>query len=66
MDYRMLHGGTANHSKQMRPILYLGYYRPWFKDYVNFIKVKQLLVSAREYENIPEAYRSWFTSCIDK
>jgi ectoine hydroxylase-related dioxygenase (phytanoyl-CoA dioxygenase family) len=39
MDYRLLHQGTANRSKEVRPILYLVYRRPWFKDYVNFQKV---------------------------
>jgi ectoine hydroxylase-related dioxygenase (phytanoyl-CoA dioxygenase family) len=66
MDYRLLHGGTANYSKQMRPILYLIYHRPWFKDYVNFKKVRELVVAAREYGNIPEAYQRWFRSPIDK
>jgi ectoine hydroxylase-related dioxygenase (phytanoyl-CoA dioxygenase family) len=60
MDYRLLHGGTVNHSEQMRPILYLIYHRPWFKDYVNFVKVRELVVSAQEQGNIPEPYRSWF------
>ena len=35
MDYRLFHQGTANHSERARPILYLTYHRPWFKDYVN-------------------------------
>ena len=35
MDYRLFHQGTANRSEQARPILYLTYHRPWFKDYVN-------------------------------
>lgn len=61
MDYRLLHGGTVNHSEQMRPILYLIYHRPWFKDYVNFSKVRELVVAAHEYEKIPELYRRWFT-----
>jgi ectoine hydroxylase-related dioxygenase (phytanoyl-CoA dioxygenase family) len=40
MDYRLVHGGTANQSKQARPILYLLYQRPWFRDNVNVPKVK--------------------------
>jgi ectoine hydroxylase-related dioxygenase (phytanoyl-CoA dioxygenase family) len=60
MDYRLLHQGTANHSEQLRLILYLSYYRPWFKDYVNFRKVRELYVPTEEQANIPEAYRRWF------
>ena len=32
MDYRVIHGGMANSSDQARPILYLVYSRPWFRD----------------------------------
>jgi ectoine hydroxylase-related dioxygenase (phytanoyl-CoA dioxygenase family) len=66
MDYRLLHGGTVNRSEQMRPILYIIYHRPWFKDYVNFSMVTELAVSAEEYENIPDAYKSWFRSYVGK
>ena len=45
MDYRLLHRGTANRSEQVRSILYLVYHRPWFKDYVNFLKVRELPAS---------------------
>jgi ectoine hydroxylase-related dioxygenase (phytanoyl-CoA dioxygenase family) len=61
MDYRLLHSGTPSRSNQMRTILYLIYHRPWFKDYVNFLKVKELLVPAEEYGYIPQPYQKWFT-----
>ena len=51
MDYRMLHCGTANNSEQLRPILYLVYHRPWFKDYVNYRKIRQLRVSVEGDQN---------------
>ena len=60
MDYRLLHGGTANRSERLRPILYLIYHRPWFKDYVNFLKVLEISVPTGEIDSIPEAYRKWF------
>jgi ectoine hydroxylase-related dioxygenase (phytanoyl-CoA dioxygenase family) len=66
MDYRLLHGGTANRSEQVRPILYIVYHRSWFKDYVNILKVKELCASAKEFANIPQGYQRWFTACIDK
>ena len=61
MDYRLLHGGTANRSAQVRPILYVIYHRPWFKDYVNYLKVRGLRAPAEEHSNIPAAYQRWFT-----
>jgi ectoine hydroxylase-related dioxygenase (phytanoyl-CoA dioxygenase family) len=66
MDYRLLHGGTANRSQEMRPILYVIYHRPWFKDYVNFAKVRELRISAEEYSNIPATYQKWFTRSVHK
>jgi Phytanoyl-CoA dioxygenase (PhyH) len=35
MDYRLLHGGTANNSQRSRPILFIVYARPWFFDHLN-------------------------------
>ncbi len=32
MDYRVMHGGAPNRSAILRPILYLTYTRPWFRD----------------------------------
>jgi ectoine hydroxylase-related dioxygenase (phytanoyl-CoA dioxygenase family) len=66
MDYRLLHGGTANRSQENRPILYVIYHRPWFKDYVNFVKVRELRVSDEEYSNIPRVYQKWFTRSVHK
>ena len=65
MDYRLLHGGTANRSEQVRPILYVIYHRPWFKDYVNYLKVRELRAPAEEHSNIPRVYQRWFTPYID-
>jgi hypothetical protein len=36
MDYRLRHGGTANRSETVRPILYNVYQRRWFRDFVNY------------------------------
>lgn len=35
-DYRLRHGGTANRSNLVRPLLYLTYCRPWFVDHKNY------------------------------
>jgi ectoine hydroxylase-related dioxygenase (phytanoyl-CoA dioxygenase family) len=61
MDYRLVHAGTANHSEQVRPILYLVYHRPWFKDCVNFLKIRELRVPVEERASIPVGYQSWFS-----
>lgn len=62
MDYRLLHGGTANRSEQVRPILYVIYQRPWFKDYVNYLKVRELRTSVEEHSKIPATFQRWFTT----
>jgi hypothetical protein len=35
-DYRTCHRGTSNLSSKTRPMLYLMYARPWFKEHLNF------------------------------
>lgn len=60
MDYRILHQGTENRSQHVRPLLYLVYHRPWFKDYRNYKKQPFLIISKRQYQKIPECYRGMF------
>ncbi len=60
MDYRLFHGGTPNRSAAVRPILYNVYYRPWFRDFVNFGKQPPLEIDAETYGEIPDSYRSLF------
>ena len=36
LDYRVLHRGVANTSKTLRPLLYMVFAKPWFKDSKNF------------------------------
>ena len=60
MDYQLVHGGTANTSNIVRPILYLIYYRPWFREVVNFEKQDRINISPTEYDKIPRQYRSLF------
>ena len=42
MDYQLLHGGTPNVSPQVRPIIYIIYYRSWFQEAVNYEKQSRL------------------------
>ncbi len=60
MDYRVSHQGTANVSRQVRPILTSIYQRPWFRDYVNFEKQPMLRMTDRAFEKVPQEHRSLF------
>ena len=61
MDYQLVHGGTANTSDIVRPILYLIYYRPWFREIVNFEKQDRINITPVEYQKIPQRYRFLFS-----
>ncbi|ELS00579.1 putative homoserine kinase type II (protein kinase fold) [Xenococcus sp. PCC 7305] len=60
MDYELLHGGTPNVSNIVRPILYVIYYRSWFRESINFEKQERLLISPFEYQRIPDHYKFLF------
>lgn len=60
MDYQLWHGGTPNISDQVRPILYIVYYRSWFQEAVNYEKQARVSISPREYQKIPEPYKFLF------
>lgn len=59
-DARLLHGGTANHSEAERPILYIVYCRPWWRDSTNFNHQKPLLVRPEVLSTLPDELRSMF------
>jgi ectoine hydroxylase-related dioxygenase (phytanoyl-CoA dioxygenase family) len=60
MDYRVIHGGMANESEIERPILYLVYGRPWFRDGFNFTDQPAIDISAEEFAKLPEEHRHLF------
>ena len=60
MDYQLVHGGTPNTSNIVRPLLYLIYYRSWFREIVNFEKQSRIAISATEYQKIPDGYKFLF------
>lgn len=62
LDYRLRHGGTANLSPQVRPILYNVYSRPWFRDSRNYRKQASLQIGRREHRRVPEEHRSLFAA----
>jgi len=56
-DYRTFHAGGSNHSDQLRPLLYLGYTRRWFRDSLNPDRLK---IDKDELEKIPQELRPLF------
>lgn len=46
-DYRVKHRGLANNSQSPRPVIYVTFAKPWFRDDANF--------SARRYRKLPPA-----------
>lgn len=62
IDYRVCHGGTPNRGLVPRPILYIVYSRPWFRDADNFSEMPPLRVNAQHLLNMPAEYRPLFAS----
>ncbi len=60
MDLRLTHGGMANQTQRVRPIMNMVYQRYWFTDSRNFAKHPPLRVPATDYERIPQQYRFLF------
>ncbi|MBT5945979.1 MAG: phytanoyl-CoA dioxygenase [Rhodospirillaceae bacterium] len=59
-DARIWHGGTPNRSTAPRPVLYNTYQRSWFRDTVNFMSQRPLVMDATEWAKIPEQHRFLF------
>jgi ectoine hydroxylase-related dioxygenase (phytanoyl-CoA dioxygenase family) len=59
-DARLQHGGTANLSDRSRPILYLVYTRPWWRDYTNFFNQKPLNIDAAELATLSDPIKTLF------
>lgn len=60
-DYRLLHTGMPNKSNHVRPILYSIYYRPWFRDMVNYARQKPVVMSDENYQLVPDSYKKLFS-----
>lgn len=60
MDYRLHHGGTANRSQRIRPLLYMVYSRPWFRDYRNFRTQPPLKIARRSFRKMSDADQQLF------
>ncbi len=64
-DYRILHGGSPNLSRHIRPMLYFVYSRPWFQDHVNFSKdIRPVDMDEHTFNALPVEYQKLFRSSI--
>ncbi|GAG46427.1 unnamed protein product [marine sediment metagenome] len=61
MDFRLIHGGTANNSDHERPILYIVYSRPWFREDMNFDEQPAIKITNKQYKMVPKPHRHLFT-----
>ncbi|QEG22117.1 phytanoyl-CoA dioxygenase family protein [Mariniblastus fucicola] len=60
MDYRVIHGGMANNSDTVRPILYLVYSRPWFRDGFNFSSQPSVQIGKKQRKKVPDRWQGLF------
>jgi hypothetical protein len=61
MDYRLMHGGTANRSDHERPVLYLLFGRPWFLDVVHYARQERIRISEEALARVPVSHRRLFS-----
>jgi hypothetical protein len=61
LDYRTLHTGLPNAGRQVRPIVYMVYARPWFFDNSNHISRIPLDMPIEHYNRMPEHLRPLLT-----
>jgi ectoine hydroxylase-related dioxygenase (phytanoyl-CoA dioxygenase family) len=56
-DYRLRHCGTPNRSAVPRPLLYMTYCRPWFRDHKNYRKIVALRAPKGFLAKLPKDLR---------
>jgi len=59
-DYRLYHGGMPCRAEHNRPMLFLSYSLPWFKDTLAFESHAAVAISQQEMLTIPEEHRDLF------
>ncbi len=62
MDFRLIHAGTANRSEHARPILYIVYSRPWFREEQNFTEQPPINISMSQLLKVPSKHRHLFAA----
>lgn len=59
-DYRTFHGGTANRSRDERPLLMLVFTRAWFRDPNQNEVFPSVVISRRNLAKVPARHRGLF------
>ena len=59
-DYRLYHGGMPCRAEHNRPMLFMSYSLPWFKDTLAFESHAALAISEQELKSIPDEHRDLF------
>ena len=62
MDYRVWHGGAANRAQVPRPLLYVVYSRPWFRDAANFYRQRPIEISDETLEGVSPEHLHLFAT----
>lgn len=62
MDFRLIHAGTPNVSDSPRPILYIVYSRPWFREDMNFQEQPRINMSDKQLKKVPKKLRHLFAT----
>jgi Phytanoyl-CoA dioxygenase (PhyH) len=71
-DYRTLHGGTVNRSDRYRPLIYMTYGKPWWRDLDNFkpvwsgsgtpVSQRKVAFGKDFFKSVPRENRFLFTN----
>jgi len=59
-DYRLYHGGMPCKASHNRPLVFLSYSLPWFKDTLAFESHAAIGIAPSELEQVPEEHRDIF------
>ena len=63
-DYRVYHGGMPCRADHGRPMIFLSYSLPWFKDTLAFESHAALAITEAELQAIPEEHRDMFRFAV--
>lgn len=59
-DYRTAHDGMENRSDTVRPLMSMIFHRVWFRDALNYVHQKAVMINEQEYQRVPEALQHIF------
>ncbi|HFD86209.1 MAG TPA: hypothetical protein ENJ35_00865 [Gammaproteobacteria bacterium] len=59
-DYCTAHDGLANNTDSVRPLLAMVFHRVWFRDALNYVHQKAIIITPEEMEKVPDAQKHLF------